>query len=173
MKHYSIVYSSHTGNTAILAQKIRTALPQELCDYFGEPDDRALESPVLFVGFWTDKGTCCQEIGEFLKKLRGKQVFLFGTAGFGENDAYFRQILSRVQSLLPEDSRLAGSFMCQGKMPMAVRNRYESMLSSDPERMKHMIENFDRALFHPNSSDLDQLEEAVLAPGLLQDSPEA
>lgn len=31
---YSIVYSSRTGNTALLAQAIREALPQEECGSF-------------------------------------------------------------------------------------------------------------------------------------------
>ena len=32
---YAIIYSSRTGNTALLAQAIREALPQEECLYFG------------------------------------------------------------------------------------------------------------------------------------------
>ena len=34
---YAIVYSSRTGNTAMLAQAVREALPQEDCRYFGAP----------------------------------------------------------------------------------------------------------------------------------------
>ena len=34
-KHYSIIFSSVTGNTKLLANAIRDALPQENCDYFG------------------------------------------------------------------------------------------------------------------------------------------
>ena len=30
---------------------------------------------------------------DFLKQLRGKQVFLFGTAGFGGSEEYFNKIL--------------------------------------------------------------------------------
>ena len=32
---YAIVYSSVTGNTALLAQAIRETLPWETCCYFG------------------------------------------------------------------------------------------------------------------------------------------
>lgn len=34
-EHYSILYSSVTGNTRLLADTIRAALPPELCDAFG------------------------------------------------------------------------------------------------------------------------------------------
>ena len=34
-ERYSILYSSATGNTRLLADTIRAALPPELCDAFG------------------------------------------------------------------------------------------------------------------------------------------
>ena len=53
--------------------------------------------------------------------------------------------------------------MCQGRMPQSVRVRYEGMLQQNPEdeRMKAMIENFDRALEHPDKEDLERLRLAV------------
>ena len=53
--------------------------------------------------------------------------------------------------------------MCQGKMSQSVRKRYEGMLEQNPgdERIKGMIENFDRALQHPDEADLKALREAV------------
>lgn len=55
-ERYSILYSSATGNTRLLADTIRAALPQELCDAFGAVGETAAESELLYVGFWTDKG---------------------------------------------------------------------------------------------------------------------
>ena len=37
-KKYSIVYSSLTGNTRMLADAVHEALPQDECEYFGEAD---------------------------------------------------------------------------------------------------------------------------------------
>ena len=34
-ERYSILYSSPTGNTKMLAEAIQEALPKEDCDYFG------------------------------------------------------------------------------------------------------------------------------------------
>lgn len=80
---YAIVFSSKTGNTALLAQTLREQLPQADCCYFGAPDAAALAADTLYVGFWTDKGKADADTLDFLKQLRGKRVFLFGTAGFG------------------------------------------------------------------------------------------
>lgn len=156
---YSIVYSSRTGNTALLAQTIRDTLPASDCVYFGAPDAKALAADTIYAGFWTDKGTCDEQIAQFLQSLSGQKVFLFGTAGFGGAPAYFEQILNRVRENLPETTELIGSYMCQGKMPAAVRARYEAM--EDNPRRAAMIENFDRALSHPDAQDLDALANAV------------
>lgn len=156
---YAIVYSSRTGNTARLAETIRETLGQETCLYFGPPDARALEAETLYVGFWMDKGTCDETIAQFLQGLTRQRVFLFGTAGFGGAPAYFEQILGRVREHLPPEVAVAGTYMCQGQMPPAVRVRYEAM--EDSPRRKAMLENFDRALGHPDQEDLARLKAAV------------
>ena len=124
---YAIVYSSRTGNTKLLAQAIRSALPPEDCLYFGPPSPEALTAQRVYVGFWTDKGTCDGETQSFLASLTGQEVFLFGTAGFGGAPAYFEKILSSVQAHVPASAHVLGGYMCQGKMPQAVRQRYEAM----------------------------------------------
>ena len=76
----AIVYSSRTGNTRRLAETVQASLPQA-CLYMGPPDDAALAADRLYIGFWTDKGTCDAGVADFLSKVSGKEVFLFGTAG--------------------------------------------------------------------------------------------
>lgn len=158
---YSIVYSSRTGNTAKLAQRLRSHLPPQDCLFFGNPQAEAAEAELIFVGFWTDKGGSDSDTAAFLNTLRGKQVFLFGTAGFGGSDAYFAQILQRVQPCLDSSNTLTGAYMCQGRMPESVRRRYEAMLPQDPEKMQALIHNFDSALSHPDENDLVGLDQAV------------
>lgn len=156
---YAIVYSSPTGNTAMLAQTIREALPQAECCYFGEPDDQALSAKRIYVGFWTDKGTCDEQTARFLERLTDQQVFLFGTAGFGGAAAYFDQILGRVKEKLGPEVKVIGTYMCQGKMPPAVRRRYQAM--EDGPRKTAMLQNFDRAASHPDQEDLARLQAAL------------
>ena len=92
----AVVFSSKTGNTKQLADEIRNVLPEETIKYFGSPETAPLDADCYYVGFWTDKGHCNAEIGTFLKKIKGKEVFLFGTAGFGGDTEYFDKILKKV-----------------------------------------------------------------------------
>lgn len=160
---YAIVYSSRTGNTEMLAQALRNALPQEGCVYYGTPDVKALAAERLYVGFWTDKGSCDAQTAAFLARMSGKEVFLFGTAGFGGESAYFEAILRRVEERLGSGNTVIGTYMCQGKMPGSVRERYEKMLSdlAHASRVQAMIDNFDSALSHPDAQDLRRLVEAA------------
>ena len=56
----------------------------------------------------------------------------------------------------PSDAVYLGSWMCQGRMPGSVRARFAAQLEQDPENAnaKRMLENFDRALSHPDEADL-------------------
>lgn len=158
---YAVIYSSKTGNTQQLAKQIKECISAEDTAYYGVAEEYHKEADIIFAGFWTDKGTCDEGMNAFLKSLHGKKVFLFGTAGFGGDAAYFQKILSRVQESLDDSNMIAGTYMCQGKMPMTVRNRYESMLAGDREKVQPMLDNFDQALSHPDKTDLLGIKRAV------------
>ena len=157
----AMVYSSRTGNTAQLAQRLKSMFSSDELVYYGPPADQAAQADILFVGSWTDKGTCSPEVIQFLASLQKKQVYLFGTAGFGGSPAYFAQIGGGMAQNLPSGNTLLGYYLCQGKMPHSVRARYEAMAQADPQKAQPMLDNFDRALAHPNGEDLDGLEKAV------------
>lgn len=159
---YSIIYSSKTGNTEQLANHLKEILPQDDCIYYGKPNVIAKDADLLFIGTWIDKGTCSEEIQEFLKGIEDKKIFLFGTCGFGESEQYFLDLSERIQKNINPSCSVLGSFLCQGKMPMIVRERYSTMFANDPEKAKNLIDNFDRALSHPDANDLISLEKAVL-----------
>ena len=162
----AVVYSSRTGNTKLLAETVKKEIKETKgiqCIYYGEPGTEALKAERIYVGFWTDKGNCNAETAEFLKKVTNQQIYLFGTAGFGDSQEYFDKVLERTGANLGPDARKIGSFMCQGKMPVSVRQRYEKMMNS-PVRMPNLqglIENFDKALSHPDEKDLEALIKSV------------
>ena len=72
-----------------------------------------------------------------------------------EPQEYFDRILVNVKGHLNESNTVRAQWMCQGKMPMAVRKRYEAMQEKEPERAGQLIANFDQALEHPNGEDLE------------------
>lgn len=148
----------------MLAEMIRSTLPEGECIYFGPPDAAALAAERIYVGFWTNQGNCNGEISAFLQSITGGEVYLFGTAGFGGMREYFDKILQRVSKNLSKKVSLIGSFMCQGKMPLSVRQRYEKMRESGDARMPNvqgLIDNFDRALTHPDHEDLEALKKSI------------
>ena len=158
---YAITFSSRTGNTALLADTVRQLLPD--CCYFGAPDAAALEADRIYVGFWTDKGSCDGDTAGFLKQVTDQEIFLFGTAGFGGDPDYFAGILKKTAKHLGSSGKLVGSYMCQGKMPMTVRQRYEKLQASHipVPNLQSMLKNFDLALSHPDDQDLETLKKAV------------
>ena len=162
-ERYAIIFSSRTGNTRKLADTIRGALPDARCAYFGEAKSADPDAEMIYVGFWTDKGKADTDTLDFLKQLRGKRVFLFGTAGFGGSAPYFEKILAATRKALDGSNTVIGSFMCQGKMPVSVRQRYEAMKAKPLHipNLDALIENFDKALSHPDAADLEQLKQAV------------
>ena len=135
---YSIVFNSPTGNTKKLADTIYAVLAKENCDYFGVPKEGGLYSEMLYIGFWTDKGNADKSTLTLLSTLKNKKIFLFGTA--------------------------VGEYMCQGKMPPSVRERYMKMKvqPEHPENIDALIENFDRALSHPDGNDLERLRKIIV-----------
>ena len=161
---YAILYSSKTGNTKMLAQAIREALPEQQCRFFGESNAAPGDAQTLYIGFWTDKGTADEATLALLDSLENKNIFLFGTAGFGESEAYFQKVLERVKTHIAPSNTLIGEYMCQGKMPQAVKERYLKMKEQPehPANLDMLIENFDRALPHPDAADLEKLRSAIL-----------
>lgn len=158
----AIVYSSRTGNTKLLADTIRTELA-DTCIYCGAPCEDALKADRIYIGFWTDKGTCDEQTAAFLQTITNQEVYLFGTAGFGESQEYFDKVLKNTSAHLPQTARVTGSFMCQGKMPMSVRERYVKMMESPSKipNLQGLIDNFDRARSHPDEKDLAALQQDV------------
>lgn len=165
MKRMVIVCESLTGNTAMLAEALRSHLQ-------AENDNIQIQSPtqtdpdsfdIFLVGSWTDKGDCAATTADFLKKLQQKDVFLFGTCGFGSSDAYFDTVYHRFADHVGMDNRIIGHYICQGKMPESVLRRYEAMKVANPEctRWDESIENYNNALQHPNGKDLHELCDAA------------
>ena len=50
-----------------------------------------------------------------MKQLHGKNIFLFGTAGFGGSKEYFDKILKKAEHSLDKSNTVFGCYMCQAK----------------------------------------------------------
>ena len=61
--------------------------------------------------------------------------------------------------IIDPSNTIIGEYMCQGKMPQSVRERYVKMKENPehPANLDALIKNFDCALSHPDSDDLEKL----------------
>ena len=169
-----IIYTSRTGNTKMLAQRIfETVEDDDKNIYPVEEWQHDTDADTYFVGFWNNRGTCSLEICDLLDELDGRRVALFGTCGMPDSHDYYQTVEDAVKVWLPDHVDYLGCFLCQGKMPMAVRRRYEEKKEELKERenspdgkmsveeaarrekeLERLIENFDNALLHPDDEDL-------------------
>lgn len=146
-----IVYSSKSGNTELLANSLNF-MESKYC-FSVENIGKMEPVDLLCVGFWCDKGDCDERMQQFLSTLKNQKIFLFGTAGYGRSKEYFERILTNVEKHIDDSNAVVGTYMCQGKMPLSIRKKFES----NPE----MLRNFDLALKHPNDKDVDGLLKSV------------
>ena len=158
MEKYLIVYASETGNTKMLAQEIYNAIPFSGCkkklvnirNWNG-----CLDADNVFVGFWANRGSCSLEIIDLISSLHNKNVMLFGTCGLGNTDSYYKNLEQNALVWLPCDNNFLGSFFCQGKMPVQIRNKYESCRGKCEDSMIDlMLSQYDEAATHPDKQDL-------------------
>ena len=135
-----VIYSSQTGNTRKLATQIFAAIPGDSKDLKNIDEYREKDAELYFVGFWVDRGDCDEKTVELLS---------------GNDPAYYQKVIDRVKTWIPEDNEYMDAFLCQGKMPIQVRRRYEEMAKSgqNTEQIQAMIRNFDRAMLHPDRAD--------------------
>lgn len=153
-----VLYVTGTGNTASVAKEIFQAIPSRCKDILELEYAIGDYSPdCFFIGFWANRGSANVEVLDFLSGLHRKKVAFFGTCGMGNSPEYYIELEHRVLAFLPEDNEFYGSFFCQGKMPIRVREKYEQMLDSgNPKLARQLIQNFDQALFHPSQEDFEK-----------------
>ena len=134
---YAIVYSSKTGNTAALADRLHDILPHEHCVYFGDTSHYSPElgADLIFAGFWTDKGSCDDRTRIFLKNLQNTK--------------------KQAEANIPVNNTVLTGFVCQGKMQPAVADKFAAMLEKDTEdaKAKLLRDTYNEGLSHPNEED--------------------
>ena len=158
MLDFLVLYSSTTGNTKAVATAIFNAIPgtsKELYDIRDFHYDQ--EAKLYFVGFWTNRGSCDLSVINLLSSLHNKKIALFGTCGMGKNAAYFHTIANNVSVFIPEDCDYLGSFLCQGRMPAQVLEKYRQVQKENPKEASSihaLIQNYEEGLNHPDEQDL-------------------
>ena len=95
-------------------------------------------------------------VSDFLNDLSGKRIALFGTCGMGDSPEYYSTIEHSANAWIESDNEYLGAFICQGKMPHKIRQKYEAMRTAENTAKINMcLRNFDEALTHPDSLDIE------------------
>ena len=164
MLEYAVLYQSETGNTRQVAAEIFAAIPSDFKDLINISECRRIpDAKVYFIGFGVYKGTCSRKIIDCLSKLSNKIIVLFATCGAKPLEEYRKLVESNVTIWIEDDNEYMGMFMCQGKMLMEVRKKYEeSRTFENALYINRMLENFDEAMLHPNKEDLERVRQFTL-----------
>jgi len=157
MMDYLVLYQSLSGNTKRLAAEIFSALPGNSKDLIDISECKTIpEANIYFVGFGVYYGTCHLEVNHLLSGLSGKAIALFATCGMGNSTKYGASIEKTVSAWIEGDTQYLGAFICQGKMPIAFRNKLESKNLDDSQKhIDAMLGAFDSALTHPDKLDME------------------
>ncbi|WP_066891287.1 flavodoxin family protein BilS [Clostridium nigeriense] len=151
-----VVYSSLTGNTKKIAEAMYEEINIEKDIYKSNEDFNIENYDFIAVGYWVNKGICDDKIKEILEKVNNKNIILFGTLGAKENGPYYDSIKKRIEELVPENNKILGHFLCQGKINEKLTERYKEMLKNNQgdEHVKEQLKNHEEASKHPDDKDI-------------------
>lgn len=116
---YSVIYSTHTDNAVKLASAIVGALGSDGLVYDGRligAPDFAKEADVVFVGFWTTANSCDKGVQALLSGLKGKKIAIFGSCGFGSDQAHFDTVKANVLKFVDPSDTVVGFYLVNGRI---------------------------------------------------------
>lgn len=165
MLDYLVLYNSQSGNTKHIAASVFSSLPEGSKDLIDIMSGKPLpEAATYFIGFCVHRGTCRIEVSDLIGSLEHKNIALFGTCGMGNSPEYYHLIEKNVSAWVNSSCQYLGCYLCQGKMPMPVRQKYEKMRTEkNAAQIDGFIKNFDMALTHPDREDIKKAQEFALA----------
>ena len=149
-----VVYSSRTGNTRRLAEAIAKAIDADtLLPVESAPDPTAYD--FVAIGFWANKGGPDELAQSYMKRVVGKPVGLFGTAGVYPDSEHGKQFMSRAVAMM-QANHVCCTFHCQGQIDPELVSRRIARGVDDPHgpATPEWLERVDEAAKHPNEHDL-------------------
>lgn len=110
-----IIYSSKTGNTKRMAEKIYEALKDEyemtIKDIRDSPEIENYD--FILLGGWVDRGTLEPQARKYLDKIKNKKLGLFATLGAMLDSEHGRKVIKNLENLLIGKESL-GQYICPG-----------------------------------------------------------
>ena len=123
----------------------------------------AEEIGIEVIPFRIARETANEEIKAYVSQWEDMEVDIILCRGssvsythlMGQDSEYYKRTANQVAAFIPDDSIYLGSFLCPGKMPPQVLEKYRRMQRiSDTPQMRTMIKNYEEAMLHPDHEDL-------------------
>lgn len=151
-----LIYSSRTGNTKKVAEKIAATLGNECVLKEIEEDVYLDNEKNIIIGFWVDKNNADEKMQQFLKKLHHKNIIFFATMGAIPDVDYCNLCMKNVWRLLDKDNKISDDyFVCQGKIdPVITERLITAMNDINDEQLQKRLQAHRKAAMHPTQDDL-------------------
>lgn len=155
-----LTYSSKTGNTKKVADAIYEVMPENTVYTSINHDINLDEFDTVIVGFWVDKGLPNSEAKEFIEKIKGKKVGIFGTLGAYPDSDHAKKTLKRTRELLEPENKVVGEFLCQGKVDPKLTERFKKFPEGHPHYLDEARKKrHEEASKHPNEEDFNNAKQ--------------
>ena len=153
-----VIYSSMTGNTKKIAEKICETLGDaEIFSCQNAPKDLS-GYDLIFLGYWLKRGAPDPGFTKFLQTIHDAKVVLFQTHGTEKNSEHAVTAFARAACLLGENCKIIGTFGCTGKInPKIIEQRKK--IPNDPHGGEKGFERWKNAENHPDEKDLKDAAE--------------
>lgn len=154
-----IAYSTRTGNTRAVAGAIHGVFPSDSDLKPVEEVDDPSPYEFIAIGYWVDKGGPDKNAAQFMEKIKGKKVALFGTLGAYPNSDHANDCRKKAEELIT-NNELLGHFLCQGKIDPKILEMMAKMASEDHPMTEERKARIQEAKKHPNEEDFKAAKEA-------------
>lgn len=147
--------SSATGNTAKIAEGVRSALRDlgwSVRDY-----ERGVEpaDDVVVVCFWCRKSSFDPASTEVVQACRGKKILAFGTFGGYPQSRYADLVRRNVADVISAENECLGVFLSQGKVRMERIEERCQLPEDDPHHLDRWgVERLMEGQNHPSDADV-------------------
>jgi hypothetical protein len=153
-----VIFSSRTGNTAMVARAIFEVLPEPREIFPVEEAPPACGYDFVALGFWVDRGWPDARARRYMQQTRNVTIGLFGTLGAEPESTHGRSCMARAVDLVA-GNHLAGTFLCQGRIDpeviAAMQKSTDAHHTMTPERLARIR----AADSHPDAADLMRAQE--------------
>lgn len=157
-----VVYSSLTGNTKAVAEKIFDIIEgdKEIVSINDIKNVDTDNFQKIIIGFWVDKGTADKRTRDFIKTLSNKKIAFLGTLGADPESQHGNDVRERVSKLCSEKNTLLGVFLCRGKIdPKLVEKMGKFPLKLVHPLTPERLARIEAAKSHPNEKDFEKAQE--------------